>query len=73
VFDIEHTEQGECCNTSASPMNKADSDQIHDLCSRIAEERDRKVFQKLVEELNRILSVQDQRLQNNQQGTNKDV
>ncbi|MFY9908892.1 MAG: hypothetical protein WAK56_03560 [Candidatus Sulfotelmatobacter sp.] len=40
-------------------MNKADSDKIHDLCSRIAVEHDHKKFLALVEELNRILSAQD--------------
>ena len=54
-------------------MNKADSDQIHNLCSRIAEEQDRKVFQKLVEELNRILSAQDQRLEDDKPGTGEEV
>ncbi|MGC1371996.1 MAG: hypothetical protein WA824_07660 [Candidatus Sulfotelmatobacter sp.] len=40
-------------------MNKADSDRIHELCSRIAVEHDHKKFLALVEELNRILSAQD--------------
>jgi hypothetical protein len=44
-------------------MNKAESDRIHDLCSLIAVEQDRQKFLILVEELNRILSIQDQTLQ----------
>jgi hypothetical protein len=47
-------------------MNKHDSDRIHELCSLIAVERDRKKFLTLVEELNRILSNQDRHLQNSQ-------
>jgi len=49
-------------------MNKDDSDRIHELCSLIAVEHDRQKFLKLVEELNRILSAQDQRLQTDQLG-----
>jgi len=45
-------------------MNKDDSDRVHELCSLIAVEQDHKKFLKLVEELNRILSAQDRRLQN---------
>lgn len=46
-------------------MNKAESDRIHELCTRIAAEQDHKKFLALVEELNRILSAQDQHLQDN--------
>jgi hypothetical protein len=44
-------------------MNKTESDRIHELCSLIAVEKDHKKFQTLVEELNRILSAKDERLQ----------
>jgi hypothetical protein len=44
-------------------MNKTESDRIHALCSLIAAEQDREKFQALVEELNRILSAHDERLQ----------
>jgi hypothetical protein len=47
-------------------MNKADSDHIHELCSRIAVEQNRQNFLKLVEELNRILAAKNERLQNQQ-------
>lgn len=47
-------------------MNKDESDRIHELCSLIAVEQDRRKFLHLVEELNRILSAQDRRLQNKQ-------
>jgi hypothetical protein len=47
-------------------MNKADSDRILQLCSLIAVEQNRQSFLLLVEELNRILAAQDDRLQNNQ-------
>jgi hypothetical protein len=47
-------------------MNKDESDRIHDLCSLIAVEQDRKKFLTLVEELNRILSAQHQRLEKTQ-------
>jgi hypothetical protein len=40
-------------------MNKAESDKIHELCSRIAAEHDHKKFLGLVEELNRVLSDRD--------------
>jgi hypothetical protein len=40
-------------------MNKEESDRIHDLCSRIAEENDHKKFLALVEELNRLLSSRE--------------
>jgi hypothetical protein len=49
-------------------MNKEDSDRIHELCSLIAVEHDRQKFLNLVEELNRILSAQDRRLQNDKLG-----
>jgi hypothetical protein len=45
-------------------MKKDESDRIHELCSLIAVEQDRKKFLTLVEELNRILSGQHGRLQN---------
>jgi hypothetical protein len=44
-------------------MNEKDNRRIHELCSQIAVEQDHKKFLALVEELNRILSAQDQRLQ----------
>jgi len=73
-FDIEHTHYSECCNLRGrtgkpdepSLMNKDESDRIHDLCSLIAVEQDRKKFLTLVEELNRILSAQHQRLEKTQ-------
>ncbi len=43
-------------------MNKSDSDRIHELCSLIATEQDHKKFLALVEQLNSILSANDQRL-----------
>jgi len=46
-------------------MNQADSDRIHELCSLIAVEKDRRKFLSLVEELNKILSSKDERLQEN--------
>ena len=52
-------------------MNKDDSDRIHELCSLIAVEHDRQKFLNLVEELNLILSAQDQRLQKGQPGGQK--
>jgi hypothetical protein len=45
-------------------MSKNESDRIHELCALIAVESDHKKFLGLVEELNRILSAQDKRLQN---------
>jgi len=48
-------------------MNKIESDRIHQLCSLIAVEQDRRKFLKLVEELNRILEANDQRLKGNDQ------
>ena len=47
-------------------MNKAESDRIHELCSLIAVEQDRRKFLELVGELNRILEVNDQRLKSNE-------
>ena len=41
------------------PMDQANSDRIHELCSLIAVEQDRQKFLGLVEELSRILSAQD--------------
>jgi hypothetical protein len=46
-------------------MNKTDSDRIHELCSLIALEQDRRKFLELCEELNRILGAKRERLQNN--------
>ncbi|MFZ0816755.1 MAG: hypothetical protein WAM78_14615 [Candidatus Sulfotelmatobacter sp.] len=43
-------------------MKKADSDRIHQLCSLIAQEQDRAKFLSLVDELNRILKVHEERL-----------
>jgi hypothetical protein len=40
-------------------MDRAESDKVHELCSRIAVEHDHKKFLALVEELNRILSRHD--------------
>ena len=40
-------------------MNKAESERIQDLCSRIAVEQDRNKFLRLCEELNRLLSSRD--------------
>jgi hypothetical protein len=45
-------------------MNKAESDQIHELCSRIAVEHDQKKFLLLVEELNRLLSKNESSFRN---------
>ncbi len=53
------------------PMNKGDSDRIHDLCSLIAVEQDRQKFINLVEELNHILSAQGRRLQNDRPSDRK--
>ena len=44
-------------------MNKSDSDRIHELCSLLAVEQNREKFLRLVEELNRILSVHETRFQ----------
>jgi hypothetical protein len=52
-------------------MNKAESDRIHELCSLIAVEQDHKRFQALIEELNRILSAKDQRLQERKEDVRK--
>src|SRR5271155_368107 len=62
AFDIEHTECGGGCNT-AFRMNKAESERIHELCSRIVVEQDQQEFLKLCEELNRMLSTKHERLQ----------
>lgn len=45
-------------------MNKAETDTVHELCSRIAVENDHKKFLELVEELNCILSASNKDLQN---------
>jgi hypothetical protein len=42
-------------------MNRAESERIQELCSRIALEQDRTKFLKLCEELNRLLSVSRER------------
>jgi hypothetical protein len=44
-------------------MDEKENQRIHELCSQIAVEQDHKKFLALVEELNRILSAQDRRLQ----------
>jgi hypothetical protein len=44
-------------------MDEKENQRIHELCSKIAVEQDHKKFLALVEELNRILSAQDRRLQ----------
>src|SRR5579871_219153 len=44
-------------------MDKAESDRIHQLCAEIVAEQDRHKFLRLVEELNRILESQQQRLE----------
>jgi hypothetical protein len=49
-------------------MNKADSERIHELCSLIAEEQDRKKFTELCQELNRILGTKERRLEEGQPG-----
>jgi hypothetical protein len=40
-------------------MDKAESERIQELCSRIAVEQDRNKFLRLCEELNRLLSSRD--------------
>jgi hypothetical protein len=49
-------------------MNKTESDRIHELCSLIALEQDRRKFLQLVGELNRILEVSEQRLKGSEVG-----
>jgi hypothetical protein len=46
-------------------MTSPENNRIHELCSLIAVEEDRERFLKLCEELNRILSAKDERLQKN--------
>jgi hypothetical protein len=53
-------------------MNKVDSDRIHELCTLIAKEQDRGRFLHFVEELNAILTVQDELLQNKNPENQKD-
>jgi hypothetical protein len=53
-------------------MNKAESDRIHELCSLIAAERDRSKFLTLVEELNKLLSAKERRLQDKSQNDQGD-
>jgi hypothetical protein len=71
TFDIEHTEYSGNCNT-AFRMDRAESERIHELCSRIAVEQDRQEFLKLCEELNRILTAKHERLQNGKTGSQED-
>jgi hypothetical protein len=40
-------------------LSKAQSDRIHELCSRISVEQDREKFLNLVKELNRLLGASD--------------
>ena len=54
------------------PMDQANSDRIHELCSLIAVEQDRQKFLGLVEELSRILSAQDNLPNNQPDGQKKD-
>jgi len=49
-------------------MNKTESDRIHELCSLIAVEQDRRKFLDIVAELNRILDTNDQRLKGSEFG-----
>jgi hypothetical protein len=63
LFDIEHTFYGGRCNNAASPMTSTENNRIHELCSLIAVEEDQQRFQKLCEELNRILNAKEERLQ----------
>jgi hypothetical protein len=44
-------------------MNKPESDLMQELCAKIAVEQDRAKFLKLVQELNRVLSAEDRRMQ----------
>ena len=60
-----------CCNMYG-PMDQANSDRIHELCSLIAVEQDRQKFLGLVEELSRILSAQDNLPNNQPDGQKKD-
>jgi hypothetical protein len=53
---------GGSCNTPFSPMDKAETSRIQQLCAQIAEEQDREKFMDLVKELNRLLSAKEERL-----------
>jgi hypothetical protein len=53
-------------------MNQSDTDGIQEVCSQIAIEQDRQKFLKLVQELNRLLSAKDGRLQDNEPIDRKD-
>lgn len=53
-------------------MNEADRDRIHELCSRIEVEQDRKIFLTLVEELNKILASTHRGLQEENPDNKKD-
>jgi hypothetical protein len=54
-------------------MNKADTDRIYQRCSLIAVEQNRRRFLELVQELNRILTAENGRLQDNHlDGTKRD-
>ena len=48
------------------------ADRVHELCSLIAVEQDRSRFLELVEELNRILDVTDERPKENQRPKEKE-
>jgi serine/threonine protein kinase len=63
LFDIEHTKSRGRCNNFAFIMTSLENNRIHELCSLIAVEEDRERFLKLCEELNRILSAKNERLQ----------
>jgi len=47
-------------------MHKSESDRIQELCAKIAEEQDRGKFLKLVQELNRLLSAKESRVENDE-------
>lgn len=53
-------------------MKKDERDRFEELCALIAVEQDRKQFMELVEELNRLLSVKDHRLQDEPARQNDD-
>jgi hypothetical protein len=47
-------------------MHKSESDRIQELCAKIAEEQDRDKFLKLVQELNRLLSATERRVEDDE-------
>jgi hypothetical protein len=47
-------------------MHKSESDRIQELCAKIAEEQDRDKFLKLVQELNRLLSTKEHRVEDDE-------